>query len=323
MAKRSYVILGLGSIGLRHARNLLALGRGVAGFDPDAGRRALLAEAGGEVLDEREAALARAANGAAVLIAGPSCTHRGDLLSVLPLDVPVFVEKPLATRLDGVAEALAAARSPVSVGHNQRLNPAVESASALLSQGRLGVPLWARAICASYMPAWRPSQDHRRGYAADPLSGGVIFDTIHELDLLHHLLGPFETVGAWARCSGTIGIASDDVADITLRHATNVQSTVHLDYLTRPSLRVTEIACTEGRIVIDVAARSIWAAEADGAIVLDQRAPGTIDDDYVRLMERFVACAEEGARPLCHGTEALAVLTETVRARRIAGLPQP
>ncbi len=35
-------VLGLGSIGLRHGANLLALGRDVIGYDPDPARRALL-----------------------------------------------------------------------------------------------------------------------------------------------------------------------------------------------------------------------------------------------------------------------------------------
>lgn len=322
MPKRAYVVLGLGSIGMRHARNLLALGRTVVGFDPDGTRGACLAEGGGLIVESRDAALAHAADGYAILIATPSAVHREDLLDVLPLASPVFVEKPMATRLDDIGEALAKARAPVLLGHNQRFNPAVVKARALLSSGRLGAPLWARAICASYMPHWRPGQDYRLGYAADPRSGGVIFDVIHELDLLHHLLGQFETIGAWARRSGAIEIAAEDTADIVLRHTSGVQSTVHLDYVTRPAIRTTEIACTNGRITIDVGRRSVRAEDTGGAVLLDHAAPGSVDDDYRRLIEHFIACAEDGVEPACPAPEGFAVLTETIRARRMAGLPQ-
>ncbi|MGE0094002.1 MAG: Gfo/Idh/MocA family protein [Alphaproteobacteria bacterium] len=322
MPKRAYVVLGLGSIGLRHARNLLALGRTVVGFDPDDARCARLVEGGGLIVKNRDDALACAAKGHAILIATPSAAHREDLLDVLPLASPVFVEKPMATRLDDIGKALAQARAPVLLGHNQRFNPAVAKARALLSSGRLGAPLWARAICASYMPHWRPGQDYRLGYAADPYSGGVIFDIIHELDLLYHLLGPFETIGAWARRSGTIEIAAEDIADIVLRHASALQSTIHLDYVTRPAIRTTEITCARGRITIDVQRRAVRAEDTSGAALLEHVAPGTVDDDYCRLIEHFVACAEDGAEPACPASEGFAVLTETIRARRMAGLPQ-
>ena len=65
-------VLGLGSIGMRHARNLMALNCGVIGFDPDPASRARLVEAGGLVTEDRQAVLEACE---AVVIATPNASH--------------------------------------------------------------------------------------------------------------------------------------------------------------------------------------------------------------------------------------------------------
>lgn len=315
-------VLGLGSIGLRHAGNLLALGHGVAGYDPDPERRRLLAERGGDIAESREAALAR---GEAAVIATPNGCHGEDLAACVDAGRPAMVEKPLAHRLDGLDGLLARAERRglvVFVAQNLRLHPCVRAARAVLESGGLGRPLWARLFAASYLPDWRPGQDYRAGYAADPRSGGAAFDFIHEFDLAAHLLGPFETVAATARNSGTLGIDSEDCVDAVLRHRDGVVSTLHVDYVTRPAGRVTEVAGTEGLMRLDLAARRFQQLDVRGRPVVDRSWDSAQDDDYVDEMKAFLASLAGQARPPCDGREALAILAEVIRARALAGLPQ-
>jgi predicted dehydrogenase len=314
-------VLGLGSIGLRHARNLLTLGRPVIGFDPDAERRAALEQLGGRVTSDRAAAFAGAD---AVVIASPNDRHLDDLASAVEHGLPTFVEKPLAHDPDGVAAVLDAADARglvVFAALNLRYHPAVRAARAALERGEIGAPLWSRLICASWLPSWRPHQDYRTGYTAAAGTGGVLFDIVHEFDLATHLLGPARTVACAARRSGVLDMAAEDCADVILAHAGGVQSSLHLDYVTRPRRRVTEIAGTTGFLEIDLNVRTLRLWDADGALRRDERHPGGFDDDYVQEMAAFLACLDGTGRPACDGREALGVLRQVVVARALAALP--
>lgn len=317
----SVAVLGLGSIGLRHARNLLALDRSVVGFDPAPDRRSALIKSGGTAVATRDAAIEAAA---AVVVASPNAHHFDDMAAAVDAGRHVFVEKPLAHKVDGVNEVLEralAADRVVFAGLNQRFNPAIREARALIAAGRLGTVLWGRFLAALYLPDWRPWQDHRKGYAADPTTGGVIFDAVHEFDLAHYLLGAARTLAATARCSGVLEIPSDDIADIVLGHPGGVVSSLHLDYVTRPPRRIIDLAGTAGLLNVDVLARRLVLHDGEGKTALERAYDTTYDDDYRDEMAAFLDCIEGGGEPACDGREALAVLGQVIAARSLAGLP--
>jgi len=314
-------VFGLGSIGMRHAGNALALGETVTGFDPDPVRRELLAEKGGHPVESRAAALdgARAA-----VVASPNAQHLDDIHAALAADCHVMVEKPLTHSTEGVQALLDMARASnrlVFTAHNLRFHPAVMAAKAVLDTDTLGTLLWARALAVSYLPDWRPQQDYRKGFAADARTGGAVFDFIHEFDLLAFLLGPYTAEAAVARCSGILDMAAEDCADAILRHDTGIVSTLHIDYVTRPAVRVTEIAGTKGLLRIDILARQLIHLAADGVVLADDRFGGEHGDDYITEMRAFLACCRDEAVPVCDGAEALAVLAQVIRVRSLAGLP--
>jgi predicted dehydrogenase len=314
-------VIGLGSIGLRHAGNLLAAGAAVRGFDPAPERRARLAEIGGAPLDSRDAAM----DGVdAVAVASPSGCHLDDMSAAIGAAKHVFVEKPLAHSADGLPAALEEADAKglcVVAGLNLRFHPAVKAARTLLAKGAVGEPLWGRLLAASYLPDWRPGEDYRTGYAADPRTGGVLFDFIHEFDMAVHLLGSADTVAASARRSGRLDLESEDCADIVLRHGDGVQSAIHVDYVTRPRRRETEITGTEGILRLDLEAGRLMLTDPDGAIVEDKSFAIDPNAMYVDEMNAFLDCVRDGAAPACSGWEGLEVLKLVIRARELCGLP--
>ena len=315
-------ILGLGSIGLRHAGNLLVLGCNVTGFDPDPKRRELLNAAGGTALADHEAALEGCT---AAVVASPSHHHRADLARVIDAGLHVFIEKPLSHTVSGMGELLeqaAAKERIVFAGLMLRWHPCVEQAREILADGRLGELLWARATYGSWLPDWRPHTDYRKGYAADPQTGGVLFDLIHEFDLMQHLLGSAEVAGAAARRSGLLDMQSEDIAEVVLRHPKGLLASLHVDYLTRPPVRTVEIAGAEGQIRLDLNRRHFAHRDHEGALVNEQMMPGSYADDYIAEMRDFVACIDGRQAPRCDGAEALQVLETVIAARRMCGLPE-
>lgn len=315
-------VFGLGSIGLRHAGNLLDLGATVRGFDPDVGRRQALIELGGIAVASQTEALAGACG---LVIASPSQMHLEDLKRGIEAGCHVFVEKPFSHTLDGtsaVVEAAEARGLRLFAGLNQRLNRAVSAARARLESGALGKILWARLIASSYLPDWRPGQDYRTNYAASPTTGGIIFDDIHEIDLANFLLGPAEVVSATARVTGALEIPSEDLAILVLRHVGGALSSIHMDFCTRPRQRVIDVAGTNGRLWIDVIERRLVHYATDGGVLEDTTWEDKGPQDYKREMAAFLDTVAGTAEPVCDGRSALRVLEQTIAARRMAGLPE-
>ncbi len=321
MARRVVAVLGLGSIGLRHATNLIELGAEVIGFDPDTQRQAMLEEKGGRTVDSVEAALR---GGEAVVVATPNAHHIDHCAAALDQECHIFVEKPLAHTIEGLdalVEAAASTGRVFFVGQNLRYHPGVRKAKSLIESNAIGEILWSRLMCGSYLPDWRPDSDYRKGYAADPKSGGVLFDSIHELDLANYLFGAGETVACEARTSGQLEIESDDCADIMLRHPDGLVSVTHVDYITRPKYRVTEICGSSGFLRLEISNRRLQHTSTDGTLLNQWVWESSAAEDYKVEMASFLACVEGQEKPACDGVEAARILHETVRARRMAGLP--
>ena len=258
-------VVGLGSIGLRHATNVLALGHQVIGFDPAPEGRESLERIGGQSVDDIDAAMAACS---AAIISSPNALHIQNMQQAIAANCHVLVEKPLGHTDDGLEDLLGDAEKKglvVFAALNQRFNPAVAAAHELLGEGALGQVLWSRLICSSYLPDWRPHQDYRLGYAADPKTGGVLFDIIHEFDLANFLLGPASVVAAAAVNTGSLDIAAEDCADAVLQHHNGGQTSIHVDYVTRPAKRHIEIAGTDGFLSVDVRARCLVRQGRDGA----------------------------------------------------------
>lgn len=315
------VLLGLGSIGMRHARNFLELGASVRGYDPSLNSRGPLEKAGGVYCSDRDALFK---NADAVVIASPSAQHLNDLRQAVAMGLPALVEKPLAHDVEGVMNVLRDAETKnigVSAALNLRHHPGVIALRDILKGGDCGRVLWARMWFSDYLPNWRPHQDYRQGYTASPTTGGILFDRIHEIDLANFLLGTGQVLGASARRSGQLDMASEDCADVLLSHPDGVVSNVHVDYCTRPRKSECEIATEQGRYLLDLDARTLVVFPADGGVESRQTFEGTYADDYLDEARHFLHVIAGQAEPLCKGSEALGVLSQVIAARRMCNLP--
>ena len=286
-------VLGLGSIGSRHARNLLALGHEVIGFDPrpESGR-----EPWTRARDPRDA-LARAE---AAVVATPTSMHAEHAVSALERGLPVLVEKPITVdpvEADRVV-ALAAERGlPCGVAMNLRFHPGVLALRDLVSQGRLGAIRFAHVWCGSDLRTWRPGTDYRTSYSARAeLGGGIVRDAIHELDYLTWILGPAASVTAEVAHVSDLEIDVEDIGAALIRVAGGPLASVDLTYVD-PVYR-------RGCLLVgaDATARWDWTRgtveinrpDAD-AEVLDVAAD--VSDTYVAEMRDFVEAAQTGRAP--------------------------
>lgn len=284
MSKKKIAVIGLGSIGSRHAKNLMILGHEVVGYDP----QAIIAIPGVKVHS-------RVPEADAYVIASPTPTHMMHYLDLrLKWNNPhVFMEKPIAHAYDALMGDID------MVGFNLRFHACVLQAKEWIDGGLIGKPQWA-TFCVA-----------QRNTKADYLRDGVILNWSHEIDLALHLLGP-------AVVRACVADEKETIADIALTHDNGCQTMVHLDYLTKPEVRQSLVVGDKGQVIMDLAHRQCWLRDSHENAPMGFAGPDTFDSNYLDEMESFIARIDGQETVGCTGAEGLAALKICLEAKRLA-----
>jgi predicted dehydrogenase len=331
------LIVGLGAIGQRHARNL----RRLLGADADLlalrrrGGGAALSDALGpdpgvlpeesldiRVLHDMDSALAERPD--AVIVSDPTSMHLASASAALDSGLPMLIEKPLSHSWEGIPEFLEqVSRSGVValVGYQLRFHPLLERARSLVGEGELGSVISASATYGEYLPGWHPYEDYRKGYAARrDLGGGVVLTQIHDIDYLGWILGwPRHVYSVGGHLSG-LEVDVDDTAvslwpcDIQGR-AVPVQ--LRQDYVRRQPCRGLELVLDEGMLDLDLLAHRLRVVRSDGVCVVDETLDGYDRNDmFLAEMRHFLACVDGREQPLVPPVEAARSLAVALAALR-------
>lgn len=143
----------------------------------------------------------------------------------------------------------------------------------------------ARAVSSSYLPAWRTGVDYRQIYSAKKeLGGGVALDLIHEWDYLTYLFGMPGEIKCIQGHFSNLEINCEDVACYIAGYADKTIE-VHLDYFGRKSTRKLELYCENQTIVVDLLENRIRFEADDPALERTVEFPE--EDLYVNEIQYF------------------------------------
>lgn len=297
------LVAGLGSIGQRHVRNL----RSLAPVEIVAYRRRRLplpADLQGDwirELDDLDEALAQHPD--AALVCGPPAVQAEIARKVVEADCPLFIEKPIADRLDGLDALVGEAERrdlTTLVGYNLRFLPQLPRLRAMVEEGRIGRVVSIRTEVGKWLPDWHPWEDYRQGYSArKDLSGGAILDLIHEIDYTHLLGGPVSRVTCVAKHASSLEISTEDVAEIVLEFASGALGSVHVDYVQRTTERSCRVIGEEGTLVWRLLSNELHLFEAtSGQWQVFREADFPFDATFALEMRHFLACLEGKEEPV-------------------------
>lgn len=303
MSTFSFAIIGGGSIGTRHARNLRTLGQSkLTIIEPYAPRAAELAAEGFATVTDIEAAFVPEIE--VVLVCSPTIDHLAHLKMAVEADKHLFIEKPIAHTLVGVEDIIqqAKAKGLISlVGFNMRFRDGFKRVQAMLAEGKLGKPLAARANASFYLPYYHPNKDYRTRYQAQrALGGGVVLDDIHELDYLMALFGPVKQVYAQVGKLSDLEMDTEDYAGMMLTHTSGVITQVQLDFLQRVYRRTLEITGSEATLTLDhnTGELRLYGPASNQYTIYPQAMNVTVNDMYLDEMTHLIACLVGQATPI-------------------------
>lgn len=303
------LVIGYGSIGQRHLKNLQGLGLTNLAVCDSHGDRVANAKARGLIgfatVDEALAAF-RPQIG---LVCTPPIAHLEPTLALLRANADVFLEKPVAASSHGWHEVAEEARRRgriVQVGYNLRFHPVMTVVKRLLSEGAIGGVLYAHAQIGQYLPDWRPTVDYRANYTARAdLGGGIMLDASHEIDLVTWLLGkPIDVTAASGR-SSALEVDVEDSATLLLGYPQGRHAVVHMDFVRRGYCRTLDLVGESGNIVADLGTRSVRIERSKQSI---DHLPVPEGDMYVLELADFLASVDERREPLVTLEQGAAVL---------------
>lgn len=320
-------MVGCGSIGKRHIANILSLGdHAVRAVDVDSeAARDVAVRYGVPIGTGLDAALDERPD--CVFITTPTASHLGPAMAAARAGCDLFVEKPLSHSLDGVKELIGEVEERkliTMVGCNMRFHPNIAAMKIFLQEGRLGRIYSVHAEAGSYLPGWRPSVDYRRNYGArKELGGGVLLDSIHELDYLRWLIGEVVEVQCQAGKVSSLEIDTEDLAVVLIRFGNGALGTLHLDYLQRAYSRHCKLIGENGVLAWDMNRGSVdFYDNGVGAWREVHRTPSdfAVNQLYLGEIRAFFDAVETRRVPMSDVKEAARVLELTVRCKEVAGL---
>jgi predicted dehydrogenase len=313
------LLIGLGGIGQRHARNLRTL------LGPDLDLIAYRARALSGVITpelrldstrsvEREYNVRRCDTLNAALgespdiafVCNPSSMHMDTALQCAAAGCDLFIEKPLSHNLTDVyklIDSVAANHCIATVGYQMRFHPSIQQLRAILSAGAIGQPLAVRGVVGEFLPSWHGYEDYRTMYASrSELGGGVILSQIHEFDYLYAMFGlpmrVFAIGGHWS----SLEIDVEDTASIMLECATEGRALpvhVQLDYLQNPPIRRCEVVGDQGKVSIDLITNETILYAGRGS-ECERTKPEKFERNqlFVDELKLFLECVETRRQPI-------------------------
>ena len=244
------LIVGLGSIGMRHLKNILSTTKNEIIVYTKRTKLDAEIKKNVKIFNNLESCISEKPDIA--FITNETAYHLPITKKLAELGLNLFIEKPLSNTLKDVKKLVEISKRKKLVtfmGCNLRFNRSIQKIKSLIEEEKVGKIISVKVECGTYLPDWHPNEDYRKGYAArDELGGGVVLTCIHEIDYLYWFFGEIKEVFSVTGNFSNLKINASDLSAIIMKFKNNIIAEVHLDYFQKPDIRTCKIIGTEGSI---------------------------------------------------------------------------
>ena len=252
--RTSVLVVGLGSIGQRHARLLsersdveLSICDRIEEY-----RAQTIASIHGRKITEYAdftIALKRKLPDI-VFICVPNQFHVLIGLEAIKNGVDIFVEKPISDSIESARKLVAAAESGkrfMQVGYMLRLDEGLSKMRELVERGSLGNLIGGRAMIGTYITLLNAKNQDRIKYP-----NSLIVDYTHEIDFIRWFFGDVVDIKAMGANLGSLDMRpKPNIFQMLLRMKSGALVQIHMDYIQFPQRRIFEVYGDQGSLSYD------------------------------------------------------------------------
>ena len=311
MLNLKILIIGYGSIGKRHTKNLLKMKN----------YQISICTKNNEVqkLKKKDVKIFKTVNDTlkenfdVVVICNETSLHVKTAIKFAQKDCHIFLEKPISDSLDGISKLKKIIKQKkliTMVGCNMRFQPGIKLVKKIIEKETVGRVFSVLVENGSYMPDWHPWEDYKRSYAArKKLGGGVVLTQIHEYDYLFWFFGKVDEVYAMNQKLSDLKIDVEDFSTSLLKFKKKIIAEVHLDYFQKPSHRTCKIIGTKGQIK--------WKWDNDHVEIYNYKTKKWLTKNFVKKFDRnkmyvdemkyFLKCVKRKEIPMNSLNDALKI----------------
>jgi predicted dehydrogenase len=308
---KKILIVGLGSIGLRHLR----ISREIF---PDSTIAILRHQETKEIPKGANKVFFALSdvmqfNPQIAIVCGPASTHVEISLALVQAGVHVLVEKPISNTHEGLEELNHEAvknNCVLMVGYNLRFLSSLNKFKNLIDDNFIGNLYSVRSEVGQYLPSWR-DKDYRKTVSAQKiLGGGVLLELSHELDYLRWIFGDVEFVQAQLSKQSMLDIDVEDNVNILIAFKnTNLVASLSLDFIRHDKVRICHVIGEKGSLR--------WNGLNDQVDLFEANSDGwkniykgetNLDQSYKEEWLHFIECVNKKERPIISFQDGVEVL---------------
>ncbi|MBV1883764.1 MAG: Gfo/Idh/MocA family oxidoreductase [Pseudomonadales bacterium] len=304
------LVIGYGSIGKKHTRNIVSsypdVEIAILRSGSAIGNSRLL-DLPSNCIQFHDLDSALGWQPIAAVVCSPSTSHVDYARILVEKGIAVFIEKPLSNTIhncDSLVQAVEKRPVTVQIGFDMRFHPVFLTANQALESGRLGKLYSLSCEVGQYLPDWRPDVDYAQSTSAKAeLGGGALLELCHEINYVQALLG-FEKVEvvAFKDKVSDLDVNVDDVVNILLkgknRFGCQTMATIHLDFLQRSPKRLCVVVGSEGTLTMDFISNTVILDLCGQTQVLFDGSDFDGNTVYLDEIAAFFLSIESNAEPI-------------------------
>ena len=250
-----FLIIGYGSIGFRHAQNLIKLGyKNISvlrtyknKFKFKKNKKLKFFSKFKKTLNNKKDHI--------MIIANPTKKHVPYVIKGLKEKMNIYIEKPLSDSLkeiDKVKKLEKKNNSKIFIGYQFRYHPGLLYIKKCLKEKKLGKIYSVSSDVGEYLPSWHPWENYKNSYASQKkLGGGVVLTLAHEIDYLYWLFGNFKSIYSLGGKFTKLSVDVEDNVITSILTKSNVPINLRMDYWRNPPSRKLNIVGEKGEITWD------------------------------------------------------------------------
>lgn len=311
------LMVGLGSIGQRHVRNLKKLyGERIVLFAFRQRRKLELYDEGLNVVDGKniedeynikvfsdfEDALKDKID--IVFISNPTSMHVEYAIKAAEKGCSLFVEKPISDSLEKANQLLTVIEHNkvlATVGYQMRFHPCIKLLKQYITNKAIGQLLYVHCEVGELITDMHKYEDYSQQYIAQKkLGGGVVVNQIHELDYLQWILGmPTEIYSLGGKLSDLNIDVEDCAMSVCKFYYENKTLPVYIqqDMLQKPAKRNCSVIGTLGKIEVDLLKNTISLLMNSGETTEHKFDAFQRNEMFIEELKAFIDCIDNQRQP--------------------------